>query len=694
MPLSHRCWQIAGLTTLILLSDISIVVAQEDKLLNESDLIEDLQIVQSATRLEQQVKDIPASITVIDRKMIEASGAVNIADIFRLVPGFQAYQVHANAFGVISHGQGDSHPGRLEVMIDGRSVYLPLLSTVDWSALGIVLEDINHIEVVRGSNVPTQGSNAFLGAINIITKEPLQDQGVTFSTSYGSLNTREHYLRHNGKVGEIDYRLSANYHRNHGTGLGREDGEIENPEQLMEDGGEITQLNFRGTYTPNLVDSFDIQLGISSGQVGAGNAADPDELYPRDVDTHHQQLIWTRQLSQSNELKLQAYHNYHQWKHTSEVLESEFFGVSPDIVLALTGQPDQRVDIAQQDGTTERVDVELEQSITIDGDNRLVWGGGVRWETLESAKLIGAGKEVNELMFRLFGNYEWKPTIDWTFNAGAMLEHNDLVGTSFSPRLGANWHLNPNLTLRGSLSQSYRTPSLLEENQFSNLSIPSDGSILDLTSYTPDDLSSERVRTYEIGLISTYPQWHSSFDLKLYLEEVDNAIGDVRVEIEPGIENPAFGDAAFANTNKDKWRTKGMDLQWRVQPWDHTWFYLAYAYADAKGSYLRRPLIDELFLRDDRVPEHSLSALVNHDFGNGVEGSLIFYRETSIDWFKGTFLPAYSRLDARIAKEFHYGKSEGLIELVVQNLLSDYTEFEVNNNFDTRTFIRFKLNFF
>ncbi|OMH39653.1 TonB-dependent siderophore receptor [Motiliproteus sp. MSK22-1] len=694
MPLSHKCWQIAGLTALILLSDISIVVAQEDQLLTESDLIEDLQIVQSATRLEQQIKDIPASITIIDRKLIEASGAVNIADLFRLVPGFQSYQVHANAFGVVSHGQGDAHPGRLEVMIDGRSVYLPLLSTVDWSALGIALEDINHIEVIRGSNVPTQGSNAFLGAINIITREPLQDQGVTFSTTYGSLNTREHYLRHNGKIGELDYRLSANYHRNHGTGLGREDGESENPEQLMEDGGEISQLNFRGTYTPNLTDSFDIQLGISSGQFGVGNAADPAELYPRDVDTSHQQLIWTRQLSQSNELKLQVYHNYHRWKHTNQVLESEFFGVSPDTVQALTGQPDQLVDTALEDGTTERFDAELEHSIMIDGDNRLVWGAGARWESLESDKLIGAGREVDELMLRLFGNYEWKPTTAWTFNAGAMLERNDLIGTKLSPRLGANWHLSPDFTLRGSISQSFRTPSLLEENQFANLSIPSNGSILDLTSYTPKELSPERVRTYEVGFIHTYPQWHSSLDLKLYLEEVDNAIGDVRVEIEPGIENPAFGNAAFANTNEDSWRTQGLDLQWRVQPWDHTWLHLAYAYADAEGNYLRRPLRNELFFRNDRVPEHSLSALVNHDFGNDVEGSLAFYRQTSVDWFKGSFLPAYSRLDARIAKKFHYGKSEGVVELVVQNLLSEYTEFEVNNRFDTRTFVRFKLNFF
>ncbi|MGB1702157.1 MAG: outer membrane receptor protein, partial [Cycloclasticus sp.] len=47
----------------------------------------DIPVVLSATRLAQPQTEAPASITVIDRALIEASGATEVAELFRLVPG-------------------------------------------------------------------------------------------------------------------------------------------------------------------------------------------------------------------------------------------------------------------------------------------------------------------------------------------------------------------------------------------------------------------------------------------------------------------------------------------------------------------------------------------------------------------------------------------------------------------------------
>jgi len=66
----------------------------------------------------------------------------------------QAYSVTRNRSAVTYHGMSDPFPNRLEVMITGRSIYLPMLFTVDWGSIGISLDDIRHIEVIRGSNVP------------------------------------------------------------------------------------------------------------------------------------------------------------------------------------------------------------------------------------------------------------------------------------------------------------------------------------------------------------------------------------------------------------------------------------------------------------------------------------------------------------------------------------------------------------
>ena len=103
----------------------------------ETDLFTDIPEVVSATRLPQRLTEAPASITVIDREQINASGATRITDLFRLVPGMQVFHVTRNQSGVAYHGVSDNFPNRMEVMVDGRSIYLPLLSTVGWKPLAL-----------------------------------------------------------------------------------------------------------------------------------------------------------------------------------------------------------------------------------------------------------------------------------------------------------------------------------------------------------------------------------------------------------------------------------------------------------------------------------------------------------------------------------------------------------------------------
>ncbi|MGB2129914.1 MAG: TonB-dependent receptor plug domain-containing protein, partial [Marinobacterium sp.] len=166
------------------------VLADEGLYLSEQDFLTDIPEITAATRAPQKLTESPASISVIDSEMIAASGARNIPDLLRLVPGFQTAHVSANKFATTYHGVSDNFPRRLEVMVDGRSVYVPLLGAVDWTSLGLNLDDIARIEVIRGSNVPTQGANAFLGSINIITREPAAESGGYITLGKGSLDSR------------------------------------------------------------------------------------------------------------------------------------------------------------------------------------------------------------------------------------------------------------------------------------------------------------------------------------------------------------------------------------------------------------------------------------------------------------------------------------------------------------------------
>jgi len=97
-----------------------VVYAQEISDFTENDFTSDIPIMLSASRMPQRKSEAPESISIIDRDTIKALGVINIADIFRLIPGFQVALVRGNVFAVTYHGLTFDYPRRLQVLIDGR----------------------------------------------------------------------------------------------------------------------------------------------------------------------------------------------------------------------------------------------------------------------------------------------------------------------------------------------------------------------------------------------------------------------------------------------------------------------------------------------------------------------------------------------------------------------------------------------
>ncbi|HAY11655.1 MAG TPA: TonB-dependent receptor, partial [Thauera sp.] len=155
----------------------------------------------------------PGAVTVIDRAMIRASGARSLHEVFRLVPGFQTFTPSDKPARVNYHGITDDtdYSPRVQVLVDGRSLHSPLFrGGMNWELVPVALEDIERIEVVRGSNTVSYGTNAFLGVINIVTVEPAFAQGLSVSTQRGSGGVRDYSVRGGGGLGEGGaFRLSV-----------------------------------------------------------------------------------------------------------------------------------------------------------------------------------------------------------------------------------------------------------------------------------------------------------------------------------------------------------------------------------------------------------------------------------------------------------------------------------------------------
>lgn len=185
-------------------------VAAETAPLAEDGYLGELPVVLSVTRLAQSLADTPGAVTVLDRDMIRRTGARRVSELLRFVPGFIVSGW--NGANPISqyHTKLDEEGRRLQVFIDGRSVYSSLyLGDTHRGLDAVVMEDIDRIEVLRGSNSAAYGANAFLGVINIITRNSADTRGTLLSGSAGSWGVGDYTMRHGWGDDDRSFRLSA-----------------------------------------------------------------------------------------------------------------------------------------------------------------------------------------------------------------------------------------------------------------------------------------------------------------------------------------------------------------------------------------------------------------------------------------------------------------------------------------------------
>jgi iron complex outermembrane receptor protein len=135
---------------------------------------EEAQVVTASRRAEPAWK-APVAVDVITAEDIKAYGFREIWDALRYRAGMDVIDgrsLDGNRALVSARGFDNEFVAEMQVLIDGRSVYSPLLGGVYWQSLPVQMQDIERIEIVRGPNAALYGSNAGLGVINIITRKP------------------------------------------------------------------------------------------------------------------------------------------------------------------------------------------------------------------------------------------------------------------------------------------------------------------------------------------------------------------------------------------------------------------------------------------------------------------------------------------------------------------------------------------
>src|SRR5579862_3083484 len=156
--------------------------------------------VTSVSKTEQKLSRTASAVFVITQEDIERSGATNIPDLLRMVPGLDVAQINGSTWAISARGFNDQSSDKLLVLIDGRAVYSPLFSGVNWDAQGVPLENIDRIEVIRGPGASVWGANAVDGVISIITRRADQTQGGLVTGGGGTHEQGFATVRYGGKL--------------------------------------------------------------------------------------------------------------------------------------------------------------------------------------------------------------------------------------------------------------------------------------------------------------------------------------------------------------------------------------------------------------------------------------------------------------------------------------------------------------
>lgn len=408
------------------------------------------QVVVSASRVEQEIVNAPAAVTVIGSEQLEAQPGSDYSQMLRQAPGVNVTRMTNSSYTVTSRSSSITGARHQLVLVDGRPVHQEY-GAVAWSMLSGDLDNLERIEVVNGPASAVWGANAMTGVINMITKAPRDAAGTTLDLRFGAFdrnvtgtpmdagNTFSGALTHAQAVSDsFAYRFSVSFSRS--DAFARPVGEIPNgsgtPYPSVEGLESRTpKVDFRADWdTPD--GSATVKL---SGGYGGNEGVFYTALGPFGFEPGSR-IAWGRVQYQRNALEIAAFVNSSRMDTRSLLARS-----APGQFLTVHSDQD-------------TYDFSVKDTRVLGARHVLSYGGNLRLIKADLGLAPGAedrneqGFYVNDEIF--LGNR-------WRWIAGVRADRVSVLDEFvLSPRTTLIFKPAPDQAFRVSYNQAFRSPSL------------------------------------------------------------------------------------------------------------------------------------------------------------------------------------------------------------------------------------------
>ena len=627
--------------------------AQEAYAVSEADYLAEMPVVLSVSRLPQRLDETPGAVTLIDRSMIRLSGARDLADLMRLVPGFQtSMSFELGGPQASYHGAFGGFSNRIQVLVDGRSVYSPyFVGSVEAGLQTVALQDIERIEVLRGSNSAAYGARAFLGVINIVTRDSADTAGTQLRLSRGSDGIQDSGARIGGASGNTSYRLSVDRRADDGL-------------QGAAGRNRIDRVGLRADFRPNASDEIQLRAGTLSIGTGKGfvDAID-DPARDTRYGSGYVQVDWHHSLNADHDLALNYSHSEESYQ--DKVLFSLIpVGINDSLYIDASGR-------------SGNDNLSLQHTWRQSPDFRLVWGAEFRREAITSRPAFNTDDALITDFTRLFANAEWRLVKDLVLNAGAMAEKSSVNGNSIAPRLMLNWRFADGQTVRVGASTAYRPPSDYEK--FADVRYYWHGQLLRVTTQASGTVQPEHIFAREIGYLGALASVNLQFDVRVFHERIGDFIRQLNTAVPKDY------------ANLDNFSIQGLEYEMRWRPWAGTRFRLTQAYVRNNVADQYSPLGAGMSLV---APQIASTLAYVQQLPGGLTFSLT-HQNSSKQTLPGAGLldqTTIRRTDLRLAAPLQIGGKAAELALVLQNAGSPVMDFAPAFAFQRRAFVTLQLD--
>ncbi|TPQ25606.1 TonB-dependent receptor plug domain-containing protein [Methylomonas koyamae] len=429
--------------------------------------------VSGLARQAQTVKDTPAAAFVISAEDIRRSGAASLPELLRMAPGMAVARVNSWNWGVSARGFNDLYANKLQVMIDGRSIYDPLISGVYWGQHIPLLQNIERIEVLRGPSGSLWGANAVNGAINIVTRSAADTEGGLLTAAGGTEERGFGGVRYGQKLSDSTYLRGsinalvrdasvdmAGLHNTHDTGNAetanfRLDSQLTERDQLMLE-ATATRYRLHGFLT-----------GVSSATPPYWRQDD----FGKDGVSGSLQGNWTHQFDGERELRVNMAFTQTDWQMATNRMSRSHYNL------------------------------DIQHSQPLFGNHHLLWG--LNYQIIDDRfdNTLTLGFEPDRFTQHNIGLFA-QDNIDLLDNLqltlGNRVENFTYTGWETEPNARLIWTPHKNHRLWAGVSRAVALPNRAQQSIRLFLPVPGQQSLFFLADAN-QDMRTENVVAYELG---------------------------------------------------------------------------------------------------------------------------------------------------------------------------------------------------